>query len=407
MSTRERFLALIVLPVLVLGGLGFLGWYFVLGPYYTRAKAMKALDNDIAAQKEKILEAKKKQAQLERWKQQSLPADADLARREYEKYLGDLFRDADFAPGSYTITSRPADTKSSPSITGKGPIYTKLDFGVTGRAPLEKITRALEAFYRTGLLHEIKALQISRPVAALNNTGNRFGQPQQPQRDLDLSLQVEALIVTGAENRQAMFTPDHRVQLARELDLIGARQRGFAGVLTAAALLNPRAPTGQDNLAQPARDYTPVAVKNVFYGMQRTQDDRDDTDYLNFVYLTSITYAAPPNRNLPRWEAFLYDRLRNKSIRLRDSVGFDEFLIADSKDVTLVKGKVVKISAREVVFQADDKYYSVTFDQPLKDSLKKALTSDKVKELTAAADPPRTGGGVEEEATEGEPKEKE
>src|SRR5262249_2634298 len=151
--------------------------------------------------------------------------------------------------------------------------------------------------------------------------------------------------------------------------------------------------------------YNPVAIKNVFYGLQRTLEDRDETDYLNFIYLTSITYAAPPNRSFPRWEAFLYDRLRNKSIRLRDSAGFDDFVIADSKDVTLVKGKVVKISAREVIFKADDKYYAVTFDQTLKEAVKKTLPTDRVKELTAELDPPRGGGAVEEEATEGEGKE--
>jgi hypothetical protein len=403
MSTRERALALIVLPVLVVGGLAFLGWYFVLSPYYARAKALKTLENEVAGQKEKVLEARKKQAQLERWKKQSLPADADLARREYEKYLSDLFREADFASGSYVVTSRPADTKTSPTITGKGAIYTKLDFGVTGRAPLDKITQVLESFYRTGLLHQIKTLQISRPVTALN-TGNRFGQQQQPPRDLDLSMTVEAMIVTGTENKQSLFAPNRQVQLGQELDLLGARPRGVAGVALAIALLNPRAPTSQGHLAEPARDYAPVATKNVFYGLQRAED-RDATDYLNYIYLTSITYAAPPNRNLPRWEAFMYDRLRNKPIRMRAETAWEDFVISDSKDVTLVKGKVVKISAREVVFRVDDKYYSLGFDQSLKDALKKSLPTDRVKELTAALDPPHGGGAAEEEATEGEGKE--
>src|SRR5262249_61187198 len=106
---------------------------------------------------------------LTRWKHISLPAAADLDQREYAPYLTDLLRQADFAPGTLSVAPRPIDTKSSPTLPGKGPVYTKLVFNVQARGSLESLVRMMEHFYRTNLLQQIKVFTVQKPATTRTN----------------------------------------------------------------------------------------------------------------------------------------------------------------------------------------------------------------------------------------------
>jgi len=372
---RERKLAFLLLGLIIAAGGGFLVWTVMISPLFERSKRIAALTDEVQSQTNKLLEMKAHQVKLARWKQQSLPADADMARREYVNYLYDLFRESEFAAGAVTVAPRPVDTKTGPQ--GKAPPYTKLDFAVQGRGSLENLVKMMEKFYRTGLLQQIKTISITRPLTVT--------QGQQP-RDLDINLTVEALIVNDAENRSTLLPLDRRL-LSTNLDLLAARFRGVGGLALAVDLASPTGPMGPGNLAWPPRNYHAMGPRNIFVGPLERGDDIEVTRY---VFLTDIT------QNDRRAEAHLYDRTTNRSTRLRAETAFDSFRIVDSEDKQLVQGKVVKINIkeREVIVKVDDKYYSIHVGQNLDEALRKALPADKVQELEGGTkESTVTGGG--------------
>jgi hypothetical protein len=373
---RERKLAFLLLGLIILAGGGFLVWRVMISPLFERSTRIAALNDEVQSLKNHMDEMKAHQVKLGRWKQQSLPIDADMARREYVNYLYDLFRESDFAAGAVTVAPRPVDTKSGPQLQNKTPVYTKLDFAVQGRGSLENLVKMMEKFYRTGMLQQIKTISITRPLTV--------SQGQQP-RDLDINLTVEALIVNDAENRSTLLPLDRRL-LATNLDLLAARYRGIGGLALAVDLASPTGPMGPGNLAWPPRNYLAMGLRNIFVG---PVDRGDDIEVTRYVYLTDIT------QNDRRAEAHLYDRTTNRSTRLRAETAFDSFRIVDSEDKQLVQGKVVKIDIkeREVVVKVDDKYYSIHVGQSLDEALRKALPADKVQELEGGTKESAVAGG--------------
>ena len=71
----------------------------------------------------------------------------------------------------------------------------------------------------------------------------------------------------------------------------------------------------------------------------------------------------------------------------------EAFRIMDAEGEALLRGKVVRIEERDLVFKVDEKLYSIHVGQNLEDALKKPLNTEQMKEmgLTVAAD--KTGGG--------------
>src|SRR5262249_5124000 len=157
-----------------------------------------------------------------RWKLLSLPDDQDFSRREYEFYLTDLLRDSGFAPG-FSATPKPVE-KSPEVMKGKGPAYTRLPYRVVGHATLSQLVNLLEQFYQTGLLHQIRHLQVQRPTGS--NT-----QQQQQQNLLDIRMDVDALMVVGADKRhqQEHLVPAISKRLLA-IDAVAAMQKGPTGL---------------------------------------------------------------------------------------------------------------------------------------------------------------------------------
>jgi hypothetical protein len=105
---------------------------------------------------------------LERWGEQSLPADPELARSLYQAWLIELVEDVEFQ----------APSVNSNEPVRRGGVYYALGFTVRTRGTIEQLTRFLFAFYETDLLHQIRSLTIT-PIS-----GGQL---------LDLSLTIEAV----------------------------------------------------------------------------------------------------------------------------------------------------------------------------------------------------------------------
>lgn len=366
MNPRERFLAFCVLGIVILAGGAFLGYQFYLVPLQDRDASIAAIKLEIERKREEVRKVTAERPKLERWRQLSLPTDTDLARREYEKYLSEQMRQSGFATASFSVTPKPADTRTSPTLPGrKEPIYTRLTFTVLAHADLPSLVTFLDRFYHTGMLQQIKNLSIVRPLTTAS---------QQRRYDLDINLTIEALIIAGGENRRHLLPVIGRRVLA--LDAAAALRGAPTGLAWAAWAAGPTGPIGPRILAEPPRQYASIADKNIFFGPPpTTQRSKDDADVIQFVYLTDIT------QTVSRTEAFLYDRYNNRKTRLRASAGFDTFRIRDSEGDDVLQGKVIRINDRDLVIIVEEKYYVVHVGQSLREALEKPLKKEELASL--------------------------
>jgi hypothetical protein len=363
MNPRERMLAMGVLLVVVLAGGLFLFHRLFLVPLDERDQNIARLEQEVQTKRDHIQEVIAQFPKLERARQLSLPANADLAKREYARYLNELMRDSGFSQGTFSITPpRDVDSKTAPTVGNKGPVYKKLTFGVQAHSTLGNLVTMLQKFYETSLLQEIKKITISRPLTAAGP------QQQQQQNDLDINLTIEALIVTGAEDRPYLKPGvDRRLLL---IDTVTAMRGGPAGLALVPWVPGPTGRFGPQVLARSEGQYAAIAEKNVFLGS--VQERRpEDVLVSQFVHLTDIT------QNARRSEAWLYNRLTESRTRLRAEKGFDSFRIVDEKGETVVRGTVVRIERRDLVFKVNDNYYSIHVGQTLEEAMKAPLTSEQ------------------------------
>jgi hypothetical protein len=368
MNPRERMLAMGVLLVVVLAGGLFLFHRLFLVPLEERDQNIARLEQEVQTKRDHIQEVIAQFPKLERARQLSLPANADLAKREYARYLNELMRDSGFGQGTFSITPpRDVDSKTAPTVGNKGPVYKKLTFGVQAHSTLGNLVTMLEKFYETSLLQEIKKITISRPLTA-------GPQQQQQQNDLDINLTIEALIVTGAEDRPYLKPGvDRRLLL---IDTVTAMRGGPAGLALVPWVPGPTGRFGPQVLARSEGQYAAIAEKNVFLGPVLGQR-LEDVLVSQFVYLTDIT------QNERRSEAWLYNRLTESRTRLRSEKGFDSFRVVDEKGETVLRGKVVRIDPRDLVFKVDqnENYYSIHVGQTLEEAMKAPLTSEQRKTM--------------------------
>ena len=246
-----------------------------------------------------------------------------------------------FSPSTIKVTPAPADRKGGPILSGKTPAYTKLSFTVQGQAALDGVVRMMQEFYHTPLLHEVRSLTLTKKGSS--NKG-----------DLDVNMTIEALMVTGAEKRDALL-PDKSVAPPQVL-------------------------------AEPSRYYTDMLAKNIFTGVaavSRLSEDRSQV--LNFIKLTALWNSGR------RWEATYYDQGKGGEEKRLTERMINEFSVADKYDNVLVEGKVVRLDGDGVLFESAGKYYRWTCGQVLGAALEEPLKPNEVKKLGLTASDDRGG----------------
>ncbi len=341
MNSRERALAILLICVIVFGGGGFLGYQFVYVPWNGRHRKLETLKKEENDKLTRLADVEKQRAKLARWTSLSLPGDPDMARLEYEKYLNQLFTRHKITNGR-EITPRNMDAKSSPTIgPNKEPIYTKLTFTVKTYATLANLVGMMDDFYKMGLMQEIKNLSLQRQMTST---------PQTRPDELDVRMTIEALIVSGADKRPYLL-PNIDRKLLLAVDVASSLFRHEPFVLWTSAspgLLPPGL------LAEPPRDYSAIAKKNIFLGRppkaaSSEEEGTPERMVPRYVYLTDITQTPL------RMESMLYDRWNNEKIKLRESSGaYNSFpLVRDGKKIQVVVGRVVRIDDRKLFYQVE------------------------------------------------------
>ncbi|VTS06168.1 hypothetical protein [Tuwongella immobilis] len=255
-SARERVLAFLLLMAIFLIGGGFIGYQFLYKPVADRELTLAALQSEIDTANGKARGIERDLPRLAKMQQRSLPADIDMARREYEGQLSRMLREAQFSPTSIMIDPRPPETAGVPTIATRKPAYTRLNFVVQARGELINLVDFLAAFYELDLLHAVKKITVQK-LATSRGADSRLN-------EVEVNLTVEALVMDTAEKRKTLM---------------------------------PAEKTGMSVLATPKRDYGAIAGKDVFFGSpppppqvtQQTETKIPEFDLSPYVRLTSVT----------------------------------------------------------------------------------------------------------------------
>jgi hypothetical protein len=352
-------MAMVVVGVVVLAGGGFLFNLLFWRPFQEKEASIRAFQEQTDANQQKLAQARLDQAKLERLKLLSLPPNLDVATKEYSNYLTDLLIRSGFNSSGISVRAGRGDTGQGAAAKGKAN-FTRLTFVAECPGKLDNLVRMMEAFYHTGLLHQIKNVSIEQ---------KQLGGSAQS-GELEFKMNIDALIVAGAEPRKYLLPNVSPRVLAAEV--AAGLTRGPAGLGWAAWATGPSGPLGPNNLASlPPRRYAAIAEKNIFVGPIDVKKE-PPVNVAEFVYLTDIS------RDEKYLEGHLYNRWDNHQTRLRKIPGFDFFSIHDNNGAVLVNGKVIFMDARELVFEAEDKLYRLHVGQNIVQAMKQPVSREEV-----------------------------
>jgi hypothetical protein len=204
MTPRERNMIIGILAVILLGGGAFAGYTFVLSPLQDTNALINKLHEDIDGDgspdkpglENRATTMKKAGPLLAVARRQSLPPNIDLAKTQYELLIERLLQQSKI--DKYTIPeAKTPESKAPvvPEIAPKKPAYTRLQFHIVmQKVDIWQLSDFLYAFYQIDLLHQITDLTITRQNKV---TDMRNG--------LEVTLNIEAIILDGAEMRSSLF----------------------------------------------------------------------------------------------------------------------------------------------------------------------------------------------------------
>jgi len=379
MTRREKVLSMTALALVALVGGGLLVHLFIWQPItdlrgrITQAQLkLNEKQADLLKEQKRIEGVLKVNPRLSLWNKLSLSPDDPKAKkivamgkeaqklkeaqhakhvtalqREYATFLRDLMRNAGLRDAN--VNPRTPERSGTPSSTAKKtvPAFERLAFEATRRGDMAAVSKALESFHTTRLLHHIRRLDLGLAKKRLNL----------PEGTLEVKMTVEALLVNGAEmspklepNKPLPYTP--RV------------------------------------LAEAKRDYRHLAARNVFTGIKppvqvAAKDDKkplteEKKEVLRFVRLTMLYY----DNERERWAATLYDQAKEDGlINLNTGILGRNFVIKDKYDEKTLEGRVVKITDEELIFKSDDQFYRVLLGEFLYPAIRTPLKDSELRKL--------------------------
>lgn len=258
MTAREKKLLLAV-GVMGVFGVAFLGYQMIVVPLQRNRAEQAKLEDDLS---EKQATLDKMLADLKRLpniKRRSLPADADVAKREYEAAISYLLRSNGVPNGFTIVPKQDGNVRTIPDIAPKKPAYQRIGYDVRmQKVDLPTIVKVLKGYYDLNILHQITALDIKRVEKEGSSGGiSRRGGDR---ADLEVTIHTEAIILDGAEYRRTLVP----------VPIAFAAAGGSAGYT---AVLNmPESSRGIKTqqfpslLAKDPREYLALEARDVFHG---------------------------------------------------------------------------------------------------------------------------------------------
>ena len=259
MTPRERILSTLVggfIVAVLAGAIGYIGIY---QPVKSRYANATRIEDENEAKLEKLRTLQKNMARLATAQARSLPADVDVARREYEAALSRLLLESK-VPRGYTVRTKSPDNRPVPELAPKKPAYSRIAFEITmKKVDLGTLTDFLERYYRLNLLHQITRLSVKRSdVDATSASAARRGTTSD-RADLDVTIVTEAAILDGAEQRKSLTA----VAPVFAAALGGA---GFHQLKQSPEVARGLRSTAEPVLSPNRREYLAVLAKDIFHG---------------------------------------------------------------------------------------------------------------------------------------------
>ncbi len=308
MTAREKKLLAIV-GVMGLLGVVYAGYEMIFKPIQRNRAEMTKLEDELSDKQRVLDKMVLDQKRLPIAKRRSLPADVDVAKREYEAALGYLLRSNGVPPG-YTIVPKDAgDVRSIPDIAPKRPAYQRIGYDVRmQKVDLPTVTKVLKAYYDLNLLHQITVLDIKR-VEKEGSSGG-FARKGGDRADLEVTLHTEAIILDGAEQRRTLLP----------VPIAFAAAGGIGGYQ--AVLHLPEAGRGIKTqqfpsvLASGAREYLAMQARDVFHGplppppppppvptaKENPFTDPPKEDIAPYIRLNAITTSSTGVKEAVAWD---------------------------------------------------------------------------------------------------------
>jgi len=311
----------------------------------------------------------KARKEVDKWKAISLPGNLAASSLMYKNFLQEMLLRHKFTVRSMSEPNRLVSGSSRQAA----PLTTNIGYDVVFEARLGQLTNFLKEFYSVNVPHLIKNIAIE-PIG-------KGGDAR-----LVVTMKVEALSMSNTPLRQAII-PNPTGMIA-QLEMLSAMKRVPVGLLYSLSQVTATGYHGQSKLAstlKPEREYATMEKKNVFAGLASASaastvpviTKQPDTEILKYTQLTSIT------ANYITEEGLLRVRKTNKYVKLRAEGGVNEFEIRDGDDQLVLKGKVLAIKPRDLVFETKGKAYVLHVGQFVEEALKKELTTEELKQYDA------------------------
>jgi hypothetical protein len=392
MTSRERVLVIVFLTaVTVLGGGGMFHLFF-LKPYNALRTRLQVAQKEIDAKKaeikseeDEIRHAEKLDPRLTRWDTYSLP---DTTNREteklqrhvsdervkYESYLFELLKESGFQ--GISTASKEADARSVPQYANKLPVYTRLTYTVEAKASFNSVVKMFKTFYGAEKLHQVREFKIRKPLLQNVNRGPApvgpivraaDGQNGPDRGLLDVTMTVEALIVTGAKPREARKPEDKpRPAAPQRPGRRDADPLDFDAEEAEEQVTTP-VNTATVSILAPHRHYEDMLERNIYTGRGAdgtlTENPRD---VLGAVRLVMIEHVANPEAGWfdpPKiWKIEFIDQgVKDKYYRCTpDKADDNSFNVKDKYgSKTVIKGTVVDANIHGVVIKVDNRYHKM------------------------------------------------
>lgn len=307
LNQRERILMIAVLTIAGGYALFLLAHRAFFGPVAAQAAAISKLTDDLAAKDKQVQQAFDIRKKLSKLEEISLPTNDAEATTVYGGFLWKLLQDSKIEEPS--LTPGPGKTVN---MKAKG--YTRIPFTIGGKASVESLTDLLYRFYEPNLLQQVRRLTI--------NTKSGSGK-------LDITLEVEGLSLHSAAPRNELLPK-------------GAETGG-------------RIVDGKSR-----NDFKLIAQKNIFAPYQAPvtstptieRPKQPEIDAMQFVVFVGAPAAGDG------FEAMFYDQIKPDHVTL---------LAGDEFDLAGVKGKVIAIDDRQLLFEAGGKQWSLALGKRLLD----------------------------------------
>ena len=311
----------------------------------------------------------KARKEVDSWRAISLPGNINSAAVKYKGFLQDLLLKRKITIRSFSEPNRVTSGNSRQPTQ----VVTHIGFDIVFDATFAQLSSFLQEFYSLNVPHEIKNIII---------------EPQGKGNDAKLlvTMKVEALSMSNVIDRGSVIA-NPTITIA-QLEMMMAMKRLPVGLMFGLSQLTNTGLFGHSKLAsthQPERNYADMLKKNVFAGLvspdsnQGPGDPRPklDPDLLKHTQLTSIT------ANYITEEGLLRIRKTNKYVKLRAEGGVNDFEIRDGNNLLALKGKVLAIKPRDLVFESKGKAYLLHIGQFVEDAMKKELSPEDLKKFDA------------------------